>query len=106
MSEIGYCITQCLCKCAYCSHVHVYPVVAEKYNRVFRSRFTVICASRFTFVLRGSRFVASWFVLRASRFAVLHFTFVLRVSTEKREYRDGIETRPGWGRYTMYAKHV
>ena len=28
---------------------------------------------------------------------------------KKREYRDGIksrETRPGWGRHTMYTKHV
>ena len=42
------------------------------------SRFVVICASRFSFVLRGSRFA-----LRGSRFAVIcasHFTFVLRGS--------------------------
>ena len=42
------------------------------------SRFAVICASRFSFVLRGSRFV-----LRGSRFAVIcasRFSFVLRGS--------------------------
>ena len=59
------------------------------------SRFAVICASRFSFVLRGSRFVLRGsrfavicasrfsFVLRGSRFAVIcasHFTFVLRGS--------------------------
>ena len=42
------------------------------------SRFAVICASRFTFLLRGWRFV-----LRDLRFAAIfasHFTFVLRGS--------------------------
>ena len=61
--------------------------VAEKYIRVYRSRFAVIhiCASRFTFVLRGSRLAVICashftFVLRGSRFLIRGSYFLVRAS--------------------------